>query len=488
MELKSTAVADPGQFKRSLSLLDGILLVIGSMIGSGIFIVSSDMMSGLGSSGWLMLTWVLSGIVTIIAAVSYGELSGMFPKAGGQYVYLQEAFGNKIAFLYGWSFFAVIETGTIAAVAVAFAKYTGYLFPQIGEDHLLLSIGTQFSISAAQVVAIISILFLTLMNSRGVKSGKWIQFFFTFIKIAALGVLIILGLWISRNWDIFSQNLAHAWDAKKLMITGGTITTQSLSGYGLIAAMGVAMVGALFSSDAWNGVTFIAGEIKNPKRNIGLSLFIGTLVVTIIYVSCNLMYLSVLPNLDIAAAPNQRIAVAAAEKIIGLNGAAFIAAMIMVSTFGCNNGLILAGARVYYQMAKDKLFFPSAAQLNKNGVPGKALRMQAVWASLLCLSGHYGDLLNFIIFTVLLFYILTIAGIFILRKKMPHAERPYKAFGYPILPAFYIIIASTICVVLLIEQTFYSGMGLVIVLIGLPVYGYFKRKGVKARAVDAHKD
>jgi APA family basic amino acid/polyamine antiporter len=438
------------------------------------------MMSGLGSSGWLLLTWILSGIVTIIAAVSYGELSGMFPKAGGQYVYLQEAFGNKIAFLYGWSFFAVIETGTIAAVAVAFAKYTGYLFPEIGENKILLSIGSQFSVSAAQIVAIISILLLTLMNNRGVKSGKWIQFIFTFVKIAALAILILFGFWVARNWDIFNQNLAHAWDAKKLIISADSITTQSLSGYGLIAAMGVAMVGALFSSDAWNGVTFIAGEIKNPKRNIGLSLFVGTLVVTIIYVSCNFMYLSVLPNLEIAAAPNQRIAVAAAEKIIGLNGAAFIAVMIMISTFGCNNGLILAGARVYNQMAKDKLFFASAGHLNKNGVPGKALRMQAVWASLLCLSGHYGDLLNFIIFTVLLFYILTIAGIFILRKKMPDAERPYKAFGYPILPAFYIIIASVICVVLLIEQTFYSGMGLVIVLIGLPVYEYFKRKGLKA--------
>lgn len=464
------------QFKRSLSLLDGTLLVIGSMIGSGIFVTSVDMAAGLGSTGWLLAAWILSGIVTIIAAVSYGELSGMFPKAGGQYVYLQEAFGNRIAFLYGWSFFAVIETGTIAAVAVAFAKYTGYIFPNVGEQNILLNIGSSFSISAAQLLAIASILLLTLMNSRGVKSGKWIQFIFTFIKIAALALLILIGFWVSRHWDVFSQNMLNAWNAKTFTISENAISSESLSTLGLIAAMGVAMVGALFSSDAWNGVTFIAGEIKNPKRNIGMSLFLGTLVVTIIYVSCNFMYVSVLPISEVAAAPDKRIAVAVAEQIIGVKGAIVIAAMIMISTFGCNNGLILAGARVYYQMAKDRLFFKSAGRLNKNGVPGRSLWLQAIWASLLCLSGHYGDLLNFIIFTVLLFYILTIAGIFILRKKMPNAERPYKAFGYPILPAFYIIVASAICIILLFEQTFYAGMGLVIVLIGLPIYEYFKRK------------
>ncbi|HET8572769.1 MAG TPA: amino acid permease [Edaphocola sp.] len=466
----------PEQFQRSLSLLDGTLLVIGSMIGSGIFITSADMAAGLGSTGWLLTAWILSGVVTIIAAISYGELSGMFPKAGGQYVYLQEAFGNRIAFLYGWSFFAVIETGTIAAVAVAFAKYTGYIFPGVGEQNILLHIGASFSVSAAQILAIASILLLTLINSRGVKSGKWIQFIFTFIKIAALALLILLGFWVSRHWDIFSQNMLHAWKAKAFTINQEAISSESLSTIGLIAAMGVAMVGALFSSDAWNGVTFIAGEIKNPKRNIGMSLFLGTLVVTIIYVSCNFMYVSVLPVSGVAAAPDKRIAVAVAEQIIGLKGAMVIAAMIMVSTFGCNNGLILAGARVYYQMAKDRLFFQPAGQLNRNGVPGKSLWLQAIWASALCLSGHYGDLLNFIIFTVLLFYILTIAGIFILRKKMPNAPRPYKAFGYPVLPAFYIIVASAICIILLFEQTFYAGMGLVIVLIGLPIYEYFKRK------------
>jgi APA family basic amino acid/polyamine antiporter len=462
-------------FKRSLSLLDGALLVIGSMIGSGIFITSADMTRNVGSSGWLLFVWILSGLVTMIAAMSYGELSGMFPKAGGQYVYLQQAYNKKVAFLYGWSFFAVIQTGTIAAVAVAFAKYTGYLLPVFGEDRLLLQIGS-FSISAAQLLAIASIVVLTLINTRGVKNGKWIQFIFTFLKIAALGALIIMGFWVAKNMDIWQQNAESAWNAKVIVETKGAILHQSLDGFALVAALGVAMVGALFSSDAWNGVTFIAGEIKKPERNIGWSLFLGTLVVTLIYVACNFMYLSVLTTSEIAHAPSDRVAVAAAEKIMGMRGAEVIAMMIMVSTFGCNNGLIMAGARVYFQMAKDRLFIASAKNLNKQGVPGKALWMQCLWASLLCLSGHYNDLLNFIIFTVLLFYILTIAGIFILRKKMPDMPRPYKAFGYPVLPALYIVIASAICLILLIKQPLYSGAGLAIVLIGLPVYGFLKNR------------
>jgi APA family basic amino acid/polyamine antiporter len=313
-----------------------------------------------------------------------------------------------------------------------------------------------------------------------VKEGKWIQFIFTFTKIAALAALIIFGFWVAKELPVWRHNLESAWMAKSVVYKDGAILHHSLDGLSLIAALGVAMVGALFSSDAWNGVTFIAGEIKNPKRNIGLSLFLGTLLVTLIYVACNFMYLSVLTTSEIASAPYDRVAVAAAQVIMGHEGAKIIAIMIMVSTFGCNNGLIMAGARVYFQMARDKLFIPAAQHLNSKGVPSKALWMQCLWASVLCLSGHYGDLLNFIIFTVLLFYILTIAGIFILRKKKAGLSRPYKAFGYPVLPAIYIIIASLICMVLLYKQTLYSGMGLVIVLIGLPVYAYFQKKGLKS--------
>lgn len=465
-----------GHFKRSLGLLDGALLVIGSMIGSGIFITSSEIARTVGSSGWLLLIWVFSGILTMIAAVSFGELSGMFPKAGGQYVYLKEAYNKKIAFLYGWSFFAVIQTGTIAAVAVAFAKFTGYIFPSVGESNILIQIGVDYKITASQVLAIVSILILTYLNSRGIKNGKWIQFFFTFAKIAALAALIIVGFWVAKDLNVWTENMKGLWNAKSITFSNGNILSQSLDGFTLIAALGVAMVGALFSSDAWNGVTFIAGEIKNPKRNIGLSLFIGTLVVTVIYVACNFMYVSVLSMTQIAGAPSDRVAVAVSEVILGHNGAKIIAIMIMVSTFGCNNGLIMAGARVYFEMANDRLFFPKAKILNLKGVPSKALWMQCFWASVLCLSGHYSDLLNFIIFTVLLFYILTIAGIFILRKKRPDMERPYKAFGYPVLPALYIIFATIICLVLLYKQTFFSGMGLVIVLIGLPIYSYLKKK------------
>lgn len=455
--------------------MDAIFLVVGSMIGSGIFIVSSDMTAALGSGGWLLATWIFSGVLTIIAAVSYGELSAMYPKAGGQYVYLQEAYNDGLAFLYGWSFFAVIETGIIAAVAVAFAKYTGYLFPSLGEDNILLKVGSSFSISAAQVLGIGSILLLTYMNSRGVKSGKWIQAVFTFVKIAALALLIILGFWVSRHWGVFSENMAQAWHAQGISKINGIINYTSLSWWDIFGALGVAMVGALFSSDAWYGVTFIADEIKNPKRNIGLSLFIGVSAVTLIYVVCNIMYLSVLPINEIALAPNQRVAVSVARQIIGVKGAGIIAILIMISTFGCNNGIILAGARVYYQMAKNGLFFRSAGKLNKHRVPAVALWLQAGWASILCLSGHYSDLLNYIIFTVLLFYILTIAGIFILRKKQPELARSYRAPGYPYLQIFYIIIAVVICIILLIKQTFYSGMGLVIVLMGLPIYALFRK-------------
>jgi APA family basic amino acid/polyamine antiporter len=443
------------------------------MIGSGIFIVSTDIVQHLGSAAWLLVVWLLSGFITLAAALSYGELSGMYPKAGGQYVYLREAYGSLFGFLYGWSFFAVIQTGTIAAVGVAFAKFAAYLWPSLGEQHILLQIGV-FSIKASQLVAIGLILLLTFINAQGVNGSKWIQSIFTFAKIAAIVLLVVCGLWAGHS--VWQMNWHNAWTAFSIADTTTQISHELLQGKALVFALGAAMVGALFSSDAWNNVTFIAAEIKKPERNIGLSLLIGTVLVTILYLSMNIMYLNVLSIQEIAHAPDQRVALAAAMKIFGSAGTTIIAVMIMISTFGCNNGLILSGARVYYTMAQDGMFLKAAQQLNKKGVPAKALWMQAIWASLLCLSGKYGDLLDFIIFTVLLFYILTIAGIFILRKKQPQLERPYKAFGYPFIPFIYLLLASSICIILLITKTTFAGGGLLIVLIGLPIYYIIQKK------------
>jgi APA family basic amino acid/polyamine antiporter len=443
------------------------------MIGSGIFIVSTDIVQHLGSAAWLLVVWLLSGFITLAAALSYGELSGMYPKAGGQYVYLREAYGSLFGFLYGWSFFAVIQTGTIAAVGVAFAKFAAYLWPSLGEQHILLQIGV-FSIKASQLVAIGLILLLTFINAQGVNGSKWIQSIFTFAKIAAIVLLVVCGFWAGHS--VWQMNWHNAWTAFSIADTTTQISHELLQGKALVFALGAAMVGALFSSDAWNNVTFIAAEIKKPERNIGLSLLIGTVLVTILYLSMNIMYLNVLSIQEIAHAPDQRVALAAAMKIFGSAGTTIIAVMIMISTFGCNNGLILSGARVYYTMAQDGMFLKAAQQLNKKGVPAKALWMQAIWASLLCLSGKYGDLLDFIIFTVLLFYILTIAGIFILRKKQPQLERPYKAFGYPFIPFIYLLLASSICIILLITKTTFAGGGLLIVLIGLPIYYIIQKK------------
>lgn len=460
------------EFKRELKLLDGIMLVIGSMIGSGIFIVSAAMTLQVGSSGWLILAWVLSGIITVIAAVSYGELSGMFPKAGGQYVYLKEAYNKLIAFLYGWSFFAVIQTGTIAAVGVAFAKFTAYIYPPFSDQNILWEIGS-FKLNAAQLVSIGTIILLTYFNSRGVKNGKRLQTFFTFIKIASLIGLIVLGFVLAAKADVWNANWENAWSAQTY-----DTTTQSwlpIGGTVLLSALAASMVGSLFSSDAWNGVTFISGEIQYPKRNVGLSLFLGTFIVTIIYILANLMYLAVMPLEAMAFAPSERVAVVASQFIFGETGTYIIAIMIMISTFACNNGLIMAGARVYYAMAKDRLFFRKAEKLNGYNVPGWGLWIQCIWASVLCLTGKYGDLLDYVMIIVIIFYILTIAGIFILRKKMPNAERPYKAFGYPILPAIYIVLASLICMALLIDKTSTCGWGVLIMLTGIPIY-YLSKK------------
>ena len=452
-------------FKQTFGLFDATMIVAGSMIGSGIFIVSADITRNVGSAGWLIMVWLITGFMTLTAAVSYGELSGMFPKAGGQYVYLKEAYNPLVGFLYGWSFFAVIQTGTIAAVGVAFSKFAAYLIPGISEDNILLTMGS-FHISAAQIVSIVLVVFLTWFNTRGINGGKFIQTTFTSAKLLSLFGLIIFGLFMFKG-DVFKANWTDAWHLQSMAKDGTFTQYAGLAAMGAIAA---AMVGSVFSSDAWNNVTFIAGEIKNPKRNIGLSLFLGTMIVTVIYVSINMVYTGVLNLQEIASAEKDRVAVAASQEIFGNIGTKIIAVMIMVSTFGCNNGLILAGARVYNTMAKDGLFFKKAGDLNKNAVPAYGLWIQCLVACLLCLSGKYGDLLDYVSFVVVIFYVLTIAGIFILRKKMPDAERPYKAFGYPILPAMYILMGLAFCTLLLIYKPQFTWPGLILVLIGIPIY------------------
>jgi len=458
-------------FKPSLGLLDATMIVAGSMIGSGIFIVSADITRNTGSAGWLMIVWLITGFMTLAAALSYGELSAMFPRAGGQYTYLKEAYNPLIAFLYGWSFFAVIQTATIAAVAVAFAKFTAYILPVFSEDNILVTIGI-LKISAAQVLSIIVIVLLSFINSKGIQSGKIIQTTFTLVKLLSLFSLIIAGFIMFKK-DVWSANWQDAWHLQRLNTDG---STQDYLLTGALGAIAVAMVGSIFSSDSWNNVTFIAGEIKNPGRNVGLSLFLGTLIVTLIYISTNIVYTAVLPLNEIATATNDRVGVAASEAIFGNNGTKIIALMIMVSTFGCNNGLILAGARVYYTMANDRLFFKKASILNKNAVPAYALAMQAVFASLWSLSGKYGDLLDMISFVVVCFYMLTIGGIFILRKKRPDAERPYKAFGYPVLPVLYIIMGISFCVLLIIYKPTFTWPGFIITLAGIPIYFAARRK------------
>jgi APA family basic amino acid/polyamine antiporter len=471
----------PTGFRASLGLTDATMIVVGSMIGSGIFIVSADITRNVGSAGWLILVWVITGLMTLTAAVSYGELSGMFPRAGGQYVYLKEAYNPFVAFLYGWSLFSVIQTGTIAAVGVAFSKFTAYLVPWFSEDNILFTIG-KLKISAAQLLAIFTILLLTWNNSRGIQGGKFIQRVFTFAKLVSLFGLIVCGLWMLDK-SVWNQNWSNAWQTGKILVENAVV--QETNAWSLIphatmgallGAVAAAMVGSIFSSDAWNNVTFIAGEIKNPGRNIGLSLFLGTLIVTVIYVAANVMYTGVLTMPEIASAEKDRVAVEASKVIFGGAGTLIVAIMIMISTFGCNNGLILAGARVYYTMAKDGLFFKQAGELNEKGVPGWALWVQFVIAALLCLSGKYGDLLDMISFVVVLFYVLTIVGIFILRKKQPDTPRPYKAFGYPLLPAIYILMGLSFCGLLLVYKPAYTWPGFIIVSIGIPLYFLASRK------------
>lgn len=460
-------------FNPSIGLLDATMIVAGSMIGSGIFIVSSDITRNVGSAGWLIAVWLITGFMTLTAALSYGELSAMYPKAGGQYVYLREAFSPLAGFLYGWSFFAVIQTATIAAVGVAFSKFAAYIFPALSENNILFSI-LSIKVSAAQIVSIILICLLTFINTKGIEGGKLIQRIFTTTKLLALFGLIIFGFILAKNshwmenWQTGFSTIQQEKDPTGAFIKNGKWVP--IGGAAFIGAIAAAMVGSIFSSDAWNNVTFIAGEIKNPKKNIGLSLFLGTLIVTVIYVCANLMYINVLPLNSIANAENNRVALLAATEIFGNSGTFIIAILIMVSTFGCNNGLILAGARVYYTMAKDGLFFKKTGTLNKHNVPEFALWIQCLVACLLCLSGQYGDLLDMISFVVVMFYALTILGIFILRKKRPEAERPYKAVGYPFLPALYILMAICFCVMLIIYKPAFTWPGLLIVLAGIPIY------------------
>lgn len=472
-------------FKRTLGLLDATSIVAGSMIGSGIFIVTSPMMRDVGSAGWLIVLWLLTGLITVFAALSYGELAGMMPNAGGQYVYIQRAYGRMVSFLYGWTVFTVIQTGVIAAVAVAFAKYTSVFFPELND--VLIELSSSLKITYANLLAIFSIVVLTFLNSRGVQNGKFIQLIFTSAKLFALFALIVLGLAIGLRTGTFAENFTNMWEASKTTISdSGVVTVVPLTGFALMGALGATIINSLFSSDAWNNVTFIAGEIKDPKKNIPRSLFLGTLIVTIIYILANFAYLALLPKggdpsaqdavrQGIMFASNDRVGAGAASVIFGGIGEMIMALLIMISTFGCNNGLVLAGSRLFYAMSTDGLFFKKAGNLNENRVPGVALWIQCVWASVLCLSGKYGDLLVYSTFASLLFYILTIAGIFILRKKEPETERPYKAFGYPIIPGLYIFITAAICVDLLIYDMKNAGMGLIIVLLGIPVYLIFMR-------------
>ena len=446
------------------------MLVAGSMIGSGIFIVSADITRNVGSSGWLIMVWLITGFMTLTAALSYGELSAMFPKAGGQYVYLKEAYNPLVSFLYGWSFFTVIQTATIAAVGVAFAKFTAYLLPVFSEDAVAISLGS-FPVSPAQLLAITVITLLTYINTRGVNSGKIIQTILTLTKLLSLIGLILFGF-LAFDANVWKANWSNMWDMRKMGPDGSMITYTTMAAVGAIAS---SMVGSIFSSDSWNNVTFIAGEIKNPKRNIGLSLALGTLIVTIIYIAANVMYTGVLSLHDIAFAEKDRVAVSASQQIFGAAGTLIIAIMIMISTFGCNNGIIMAGARVYYSMAKDGLFIRRVGVLNRNAVPGFALWLQCIIAALWCLSGKYGDLLDMISFVVVVFYVLTILGIFILRKKIPNAERPYKAVGYPVLPMLYIVMGVCFCVLLGIYKPNYTWPGLIITLAGIPVYYLIRR-------------
>ena len=492
--MRPTPVADTAtvldtEFKRGLGLYDSTMVVAGSMIGSGIFIVSAAMARQLGSPGWLLVAWLVTGVLTIAAALSYGELAGMMPRAGGQYVYLREAYSPLWGFLYGWTLFMVIQTGTIAAVSVAFARFTGVLFPGIAENQYLIapihiSTGYALSLSTAQLLAVVLIVLLTWTNTRGLDYGKVIQNTFTTAKTGALVALILLGLVVGWNAGAVSGNFGQFWTPRGFEpIAEGVAVT---SAFGIFVALCVAQTGSLFSADAWNNITFTAGEVKDPRRNIPLSLALGTIIVISLYLLANLAYLVTLPFDAIQQAPSDRVATSTLDAIFPGLGAALMAAAIMVSTFGCNNGLILAGARAYYAMARDGLFFRRAGELNAAKVPAWGLLLQGVWAAALVLprtydtatqqyGNLYGNLLDYVVSAALLFYVLTIAGVFRLRASRPDVERPYRAFGYPVIPALYIVGALTILGVLLLYRPATTWPGFVIVLLGIPVFLAMRR-------------
>jgi basic amino acid/polyamine antiporter, APA family len=469
-----TAAKSPEtELVKGLGLFDATTIVMGSMIGSGIFIVSAEIGREVGSPGLLLLSWVLSGLMTVIAAITYGELAAMMPRAGGQYVYLREAFGPLWGFLYGWTLFLVIQTGTIAAVAVAFGKFLGIFLPWISDANILANLGTihfaghaiAMTVSTQQLIAIVCLMGLAGLNVFGLRTGAWVQNIFTTLKVAALLGVIALGFAFTRGHSLGAATApGHFWEAAHWSFATLTI-------------LSVALVGPLFSSDAWNNVTFTGAEVINPKRNLPLALFAGTLTVCALYLACNFSYLHALSFSEIQHAAADRVGTAAAQAVLGAPGAALMAAAIIISTFGCMNGLTLAGARVYYAMAKDGLFFRSVARVNaKYHTPAISLLFQGVWASLLTLSGSYNELLAYVIFAVVLFYILTIAGLFWLRIKRPDAPRPYRAWGYPVLPALYIVFALFVEWALLTHKEMRSLAGLSIVAFGIPVFYWWQRR------------
>jgi len=478
------------EFTRGLGLFDSTMVVAGSMIGSGIFIVSAAMARQLGSPGWLLVAWVITGVLTITAALAYGELAAMMPRAGGQYVYLREAYSPLWGFLYGWTLFMVIQTGTIAAVAVAFARFAGILIPWIAEDRYLVSplhvsTGYAISLSTAQLVAVVLIALLTWTNTRGLEYGKVIQNVFTTTKTGVLVALIIVAVLVGQNAEAIAENFGNFWQARGFEPIADGVSAATA--FGVFVALCVSQTGSLFSADAWNNITFTAGEVKNPHRDIPLSLAFGTVIVISLYVLTNVAYLVTLPLSAIQHAPSDRVATSSLEAIFPGAAVALMALAIMISTFGCNNGLILAGARAYYAMARDGLFFSRAGRLNSARVPAWGLMLQGVWAALLLLprtydpstqqyGNLYGNLLDYVVSAALLFYILTIAGVFRLRITRPGAPRPYRAFGYPVLPALYIIGAATILLVLLVYRPATTWPGFLIVLLGLPVFVWLRQR------------
>lgn len=490
--MQPTPVSTPEldtEFKRGLGLYDSTMVVIGSMIGSGIFIVSADMSRLIGSPGWLLGAWLFTGFLTMTGALSYGELAGMMPRAGGQYVYLREAFSPLWGFLYGWTLFMVIQTGTTAAVAVGFARFVGLLWPAISETNYLIppvhvSEGYAISLSTAQLAGVLLIALLSWTNTRGLDYGKLIQNVFTTAKTASLLGLVLVGILLGWNSNAVSANFGDLWTPRGAVPIAGDLT--AVTAFGLFVAVCVAQTGSLFSSDAWNNITFTAGEVKDPKRNIPLSLALGTATVIALYLLANVAYLVTLPFDAIQHAPADRVATATMDAIFPGNGAAIMAVLIIISTFGCTNGLLLSGARAYFAMARDGLFFRRAGVLNEARVPGWALGIQGIWAAFLVLprtydtatksyGNLYGNLLDYVVSAALIFYILTIAGVFRLRMIRPGVERPYKAWGYPLIPALYILGAFAVLAVLFLYRPSSTWPGLVIVTIGVPIYFWFRR-------------